>query len=66
MITALPIDPGMLMVRQPSSQYMTGAKALVKMGGCEGTGQKIGRNPTMAPATKVYDPHQTSNRAICE
>ena len=53
MITELSIDPGMLVVRQPSSHYATGAKALVKVGWCEGTGQKIGRIPTMAPAAKV-------------
>ena len=53
MISEWLTDPGMLVVRLPSSQYATGAKALVKMGGCEGTGQKIGRNPTMAPAAKV-------------
>ena len=49
-------DPGMLVVRLPSSQY-----AKVRF-----TCQKIGHNPTMAPATKVKDPHQKPNRAICE
>ena len=53
MISEWLTDPGMLVVRQPSSQHATGAKALVKMGWREGAGQKIGRNPTMAPATKV-------------
>ena len=54
MISEWLTDPGMLVVRLPSSQYATGAKALVKkIDGCEGTGQKIGRNPTMAPAAKV-------------
>ena len=53
MISEWLTDPGILVVRLPSSQYATGAKALVKIDGCEGTGQKIGRNPTMAPAAKV-------------
>ena len=52
-------NPGTLVVRIPPSPAQHYAKVRV-------TCQKIGHNPTMAPAKKVKDPHQKPNRAICE
>ena len=56
MITGWSIDPGMLVVRQPSSHYATGAKALVKVGWCEGTGQKNRAYPHHGSGRKGVGP----------